>query len=129
MSINRVVAPINLDMCESVKARFKLWLEKDGRPLLGEGGARLLRLIEETGSLSEAARRMGVSYTFAWNYIRKREKLLGAKLIESSRGGVHGGETMLTGEARRLLRLYAELHRAVERAVEEFCEKHREEGE
>ncbi len=108
-------------MADGLCARYKVWLEYRGRALLGEGGARLLELIEETGSLSEAARRMGVSYTFAWNYIRRRERFLGVKLIESSRGGHHGGETVLTEEARRLLGLYRELSRIVGEAVDRFC--------
>lgn len=102
-------------------AKYKVWLELGGKALLGEGGARLLELIDETGSLSEAARRMGVSYTFAWNYIHRREKLLGVKLIESSRGGLHGGETVLTEEARLLLKLYRELNEAVGETIEKFC--------
>lgn len=110
-----------VDVGNAVKARFKVWLEKDGSPVLGEGGARLLMLVDETGSLREAARRMGVSYTFAWNYIHKREKLLGFKLIESARGGIHGGETVLTAKARELLDVYNGLVAVVSRAVEEYC--------
>ncbi|RLE60847.1 MAG: ModE family transcriptional regulator [Thermoprotei archaeon] len=106
----------------SIKIGIKIWLEKDGQPVLGEGGARLLELINKYKSLSHAAREMGVSYTFAWNYIKKREKILGIKLIETERGGKRGGETFLTNEGIKLLRLYKNIKKRLLETIKDIGE-------
>lgn len=106
----------------SIKIRVKIWLEKDGQPVLGEGGARLLELVNKYRSLSRAAREMGVSYTFAWNYIKKREKILGMKLVEAERGGRGGGETYLTDKGLELLKLYKDIRNRVRETIKDIGE-------
>ena len=55
------------------KLHYKLWLEKDGK-VFGEGPYRLLVGILETGSLSSAAKKLNMSYSLAYNLIKKVEK-------------------------------------------------------
>ena len=52
----------------------KLWLEKDGKLALSDYRVRLLRLIDETGSLSEAAAAMQLSYRRAWGKLRRSSR-------------------------------------------------------
>jgi len=104
---------------KKLRARFKLWLELDGRPVLGEGGFALLKAIEEEGSIMGACKRLGLSYRKALNYIRKMERRLGFKVVEARRGGRGGGETRLTEKGRALLEAFMRLERAVEKAIEE----------
>ena len=87
----------------------------DGRPVLGEGRAELLELIDETGSLSEAARGMGMSYRYAWGVVRKIDEAAGGPVVESTRGGSRGGRTSLTPLGRELLATF----RRVEDALQE----------
>jgi len=61
----------------SVSVRFRVWVEVGGVHLIGPGGYDILKAIDETGSISGAARRLGMSYRFVWNYIDKMEKTSG----------------------------------------------------
>ncbi len=94
---------------EGIKVSFKVWLEYGGEPLIGLGGARLLRLVDDTGSISKAAEIMGVSYKFAWSYIKSVEKKLGVKIVETHRGGRGGGYAKLTEDGRKLILFYEKL--------------------
>jgi len=87
----------------------------DGNPVLGEGRAELLELIDETGSLSEAAQGMGMSYRYAWGMLRKISEAAGSPVVDSTRGGSKGGRTNLTPLGRELLDTF----RRVEDALQE----------
>ena len=87
----------------------------DGSTVLGEGRAELLELIDETGSLSQAARDMGMSYRYAWGVVRKVSEAAGGPVVDSSRGGSRGGRTSLTPLGRELLSTF----RRVEDALQE----------
>jgi len=77
-----------------------------GEKFFGEGPARLLRGIEETGSLSAAAKAMGMAYTKALKLIRNAENALGFQLTSRTVGGRDGGGSILTPEAKIWLRRY-----------------------
>jgi molybdate transport system regulatory protein len=102
-----------------VEPRIKLWVEKDGKLALSGYRVRLLRLIEETGSLAEAAARMKLSYRRAWGKVREIESNLGIKLIESEAGGAGGGGSKLTTDGRRLVELFEKFETATERDLSE----------
>ena len=87
----------------------KLWLEVDGKPLMGEGGAEILEAIDHSGSISEAARSLGMSYYFVWSYLKRMEELLGESIIETRRGGRKGGGARLTEKGKTLLKEYKRL--------------------
>ena len=91
-----------------MSSTVKVAVGKDGRNVMGEGRARLFELILETGSIRQAAMRMGMSYRYAWGVVRHMEKELGEELVVSSRGGTTGGRTVLTGAG---LSLYEEFRR------------------
>ena len=80
-------------MSESIKPRpaFKVWLETDEGFVFGPGVYSLLRKIEETGTLKEAAEYLGMSYRFAWGLVRKAEEKIGQPLITAHKGGRAGG--------------------------------------
>ena len=103
---------------QALRVRFKVWLESESGALLGEGGVELLRAVQETGSLKEAARRLNYSYSFAWRYLRRLEDRLGLKLVRTLRGGKAGGTAELTEEALRLLEIYTLAEEAVRSVVE-----------
>ena len=52
-----------------IKVNGSLWLEAGGKHFLGPGPIELLERIAETGSISEAAKRMRMSYKKAWELI------------------------------------------------------------
>ena len=73
-----------------LRVRSKIWLEIDGKPVFGRGRDELLRLIQKTGSISAAAKEMGVPYRKAWTYIDAMEKRLGFPLVERLRVRLNG---------------------------------------
>ena len=80
-----------------VKANF--WIEKDGQVALSSWRIRLLEAVGETGSISAAASKMGISYRRAWDKIHECEERLGVKLVETQTGGSGGGGSQLTPAA------------------------------
>ena len=76
---------------------------------LGPGKADLLAVVAETGSIREAADRMGMSYMRAWKLIKTMNACFKEPLVEAVRGGRAYGGTSLTRTGRRALRLYQQL--------------------
>ncbi|KUK41166.1 MAG: Putative transcriptional regulator, ModE family [Clostridia bacterium 62_21] len=108
-----------------MRVSYKIWLEtKEGLPLLGDGIFCLLCAINETCSLAEAARLMGMSYRHAWGKIRRAEGNLGCKLIVTHSGGPKGGSTVLTLEGHRLVKQYAAFRADVNRAIHALFLQH-----
>lgn len=72
----------------------------------GPGVAELMQLVHQTGSLSSACKQMGMAYSKAWKMIKRAEEDLGFLLMEGSRGGEHGGSTVLTDQGEEFLKRY-----------------------
>ena len=86
--------------------RTKIWISTEaGESVFGGGKYRLLKAIEEEGSLVAAAVRMGISYRKAWGDLKKAEEHLGKKLIVKERGGSGGAEGAEGAEVRKVLRV------------------------
>ena len=83
----------------------------------GPGKAELLRHIAETGSISEAARRMSMSYNRAWLHIRDANQSFGESLVESTRGGKSGGGAVLTPTGQKVLKLWTALEEEAQAAT------------
>ena len=89
-----------------MELNFKIWLTHGGEMVFGRGRAELLEAIDRTGSISAAARRMGLSYRHAWAMLDSSEKHLRRELVERARGGAGGGGARMTAYGRRLLERY-----------------------
>jgi molybdate transport system regulatory protein len=76
---------------------------------LGPGKADLLAMVAETGSIREAADRMGMSYMRAWKLIKTMNACFKNPLVEAIRGGREHGGASLTKAGRRALQLYQQL--------------------
>lgn len=63
----------------------------------------ILRGIAQSGSISQAARDVGVSYKAAWQAIDTLTNLAGVPLVERSVGGVGGGGAQMTAAGHELL--------------------------
>ncbi len=90
-----------------MKAITKIIFSDDnGEKFFGEGPAKLLRAIEETGSLRSAAISMGMAYTKALKLVENAEKNLGFKLTKRITGGKDGGGSHLTPEGKEWITKY-----------------------
>jgi len=101
-----------------MQVKSKIWLEKDGELCFGAGRARLLRNVEMTGSLSQAAQALGMSYRHAWSQVRSAEERLGEPLLVRQRGGKARGGSVLTEKAKELLVRFEKLDREVREFVD-----------
>ncbi|MEM3641918.1 MAG: LysR family transcriptional regulator [Candidatus Bathyarchaeia archaeon] len=89
------------------KFSYKIWIEYEGKPVLGKGGAQILEQIEKEKSISKVAEKLGMSYRYVWSYLKKIEKVLGEPVIETYRGGKSGGGgAKLTKQGKKLLKDY-----------------------
>lgn len=80
---------------------------------LGPGKVDLLGQVGKTGSIREAADRMGMSYMRAWTLIKTMNACFKEPLVEAVRGGSKHGGAKLTETGRKALKLY--------HAMEEDC--------
>jgi molybdate transport repressor ModE-like protein len=103
---------------------WKVWLKNDENKIFGTGPKILLLKIEECGSLRKAATSMNMSYSKAWNIISNLEKSLGFKILHKYVGGVGGGGSTLTYEARELIKKYDEFEREVEENIKKIYKKY-----
>ena len=82
------------------------FLDDRGEKFFGEGPARLLRGVEQTGSLRAAAMSMDMAYTKALKLVKNAEAALGYPLITRSTGGKDGGGSRLTSAGKEWLQRY-----------------------
>jgi len=76
---------------------------------LGPGKADLLGLVGETGSIREAAERMGMSYMRAWTLLQTMNACFREPLVTAARGGKARGGAGLTQPGRKALELYHQI--------------------
>lgn len=97
-----------------MRIRHKLWLEDDSGVLFGQGRLSLLTALHELGSLSAAAKKMGMGYRAAWGRVKASEERLGRKLTEP---GPAGRGLVLSDEGRDLIERYARFEREAAEAM------------
>jgi molybdate transport system regulatory protein len=105
---------------DAIEWKGAVWITVGGESLGGHGRVALLRAIEETGSITHAAKAFGMSYKAAWDAVDTMNNLAGAPLVERSAGGVGGGRTRLTERGQSLVRRYEEVNALHKRFVEQL---------
>lgn len=96
----------------------ELWLHLDGQNLAGSRRVALLAEIARVGSITQAAKLVGLSYKGAWNAIEDMSNLAGEALLERSVGGKGGGSTRLTPRGEKLVRNFELIRQEHARFVE-----------
>jgi molybdate transport system regulatory protein len=82
----------------------------------GEVSARRLSLLSalaETGSISGAAKHIGMTYKAAWDAIEVMNNLAGQPLVQSQQGGAGGGGARLTVFGEQVVATHRQLNEAV----------------
>jgi molybdate transport system regulatory protein len=116
-------------MSDSSNLRGRLSLEKDGNPFLGVGRIDLLEAVEKHGSITHAARAVGMSYKGAWDAIDAMNNQADEPLVIRTPGGRHGGGTRLTDYGKRVLGLVRSIEQEYQRALALLDERNQEFGE
>lgn len=86
-----------------------LLLEKDGINFLGQTRMALLEEISRTGSISQAAKVVGISYKGAWDTIDTLNNLSEKPLVEKSAGGKDGGGTKITSYGQEMMKTFRDI--------------------
>lgn len=94
-----------------IDAQFAL--RRDGRLLLGRERIALVKAVAETGSISAAAKKLGLSYKTAWDGVDAINNLLPTPAVETRLGGKGGAR--LTDQGRRLILAYTDLEARLQR--------------
>ena len=102
---------------------FGLYLNADGRRVLGKDEAEILEALEEYGSIAAAAKKLEISYKFTWNCLVRMTRSLHQPVVVTRRGTARyarrkgGGGTTLTPVARVLLKEFRETERLMRQSL------------
>jgi len=112
---------------KNIRFNYKIWLSiNDGINLLGDGKWKILKAIEEHGSLKAATDSLGITYRRTWGDLKKIEEQLGFQLLERNRGGKDGGKTSLTAQGKLLVEAFDEFHDKVDLIMDDAFENFRQ---
>jgi molybdate transport system regulatory protein len=90
---------------------------------MGPGKSDLLRAIERTGSISQAAKALGMSYRRAWLLVDTMNRCFREPLVAAAPGGARGGGAQVTDYGRRVLAAYEALLARVDGAMGAHLER------
>jgi molybdate transport system regulatory protein len=99
-------------------AKFRVRVSVGDVIAIGPGKVSLLEAIAETGSITAAAKSLGMSYRRAWMLLDELNRSLRRPAVDSAKGGQHGGGSALTDTGKLLIDLY----RRVESTAAVACE-------
>jgi molybdate transport system regulatory protein len=105
-----------------MRSKHTCWL--DNGLAFGERPYRLLKAIEVSGSLNQAAMTTGMCYHSAWVVLGRFEKTVGLKLVKRRKGGGYGAGSRLTALGRKFVAHYEQFRTEATKAFEELFEKH-----
>ncbi|MBD3191428.1 MAG: LysR family transcriptional regulator [Candidatus Heimdallarchaeota archaeon] len=98
----------------------KIWIEKNGKPVLGPGRLEILEAINRTQSLTDAAKFCQISFRKAWKLINEINESLEQPVVISERGGKGGGgQTMLTEYGKKIIKQYQNIQKAVNNLIQD----------
>lgn len=106
----------------------KLHIETGLGSFLGDKRIRLLEAIDKSGSISQAAKAVPLSYKAAWDAVDDMNNVAPEPLVVRTTGGKHGGGTELTAFARRLIAFYRALEKESQRALEKLTSNLQQSG-
>jgi molybdate transport system regulatory protein len=88
-----------------------------GAPAMGPGKAELIERIGQTGSISAAARGMGMSYRRAWQLVEALNQAYREPVIHTEVGGRRGGGARVTAFGKRLVARFRAMERKASAAI------------
>ena len=103
---------------KKMEVRPRLRISSGDEIALGPGKIELLDALAKTGSITAAAKELGMSYMRAWTLIRTMNRCFKKPLVAAVRGGSRGGGgAELTDTGRQVLAIYQRMNTRCEAAV------------
>lgn len=100
-----------------------LWLNRDDNKFLGGDRIQLLEMIDELGSITKAAKVVGISYKTAWDTVNQINNMAEQPLVDRLTGGKGGGGTSLTDAGKNVIKQYAILKEEHGRFLENLSQR------
>jgi molybdate transport system regulatory protein len=100
-----------------------LWINSDDHSFLEGNRVKLLEKIDELGSITKAAKAVGISYKTAWDTISAINKLAEKPLVDSLTGGKGGGGTYLTLEGKLIVAQFNTIQKELRCYLDNLQEK------
>ena len=88
-----------------------------GHPAMGPGRAALLAHIARTGSITSAARAMGMSYRRAWQLVDAMNSSFVEPVVVTEVGGRRGGGAVVIALGKRVIALYRAMENKASSAI------------
>ena len=101
----------------TTRARFRLRIYQDAVIAIGPGKVDLLEAIASAGSISGAARAMGMSYRRAWLLVEELNQSLAEPAVSTATGGVQGGGARLTPVGEQIIACYRRIEETARQAA------------
>jgi molybdate transport system regulatory protein len=99
------------------EVRFRIRVTRGENIALGPGKIALLEAIARTGSITAAAKALGMSYRRAWLLVDTMNRSFRAPLVEAGAGGSHGGGAALTSLGQEVVERYRRIEATALRAA------------
>ena len=87
------------------------------RPAMGPGKAELIERIAASGSISAAARAMGMSYRRAWQLVEALNQDYRERVVTTAAGGTRGGGAQVTPFGKRVVAEYRAMEEKASAAI------------
>lgn len=87
----------------------RTWISKGEETFLGYGRVVLLERIRDHGSITKAAKTMGMSYRNAWELVASMNRQADKLLVDRFTGGKGGGGAVVTKYGERAIALFWKL--------------------
>lgn len=104
-----------------LKLQLRVLLKED--IAFGPGKAELLEEIRRSGSISQAAKNMKMSYRRAWQLVETMNHSFLHPLVETQKGGTHGGGTTVTDFGEKILNQFRRMEENARQVVEHDFEE------
>jgi molybdate transport system regulatory protein len=102
---------------------FRVWINEEHGHFLGIGRVRLLENIRATGSITNAAKVMKMSYRQAWQMVEDMNNASEKLLVEKTLGGKGGGGARVTEAGEKAIKLFYKLEEKMSGFSKELGEK------
>ena len=103
-------------MASDTHVRFRLRITKGEDIAIGPGKIDLLEAVAATGSITAAARELGMSYRRAWLLVDTMNRCFKSPVTEAEAGGRRGGGTSLTPLGAEVVRRYRHIEAVAAKA-------------
>ncbi|WP_421824819.1 winged helix-turn-helix domain-containing protein [Flagellimonas oceanensis] len=110
-------------MDSNKELKLRCWIDIDGKKFFGTGRAQLLVMIEKNGSLSKAAKEMGMSYRKAWAMVEDMNQRGQQPYVELHKGGTKGGGAELTKTGKIVLSTFQKMNDKINETVQQHTEE------